>query len=194
MGVPPVITGWGYPLPIRTGWGTPLHWDWMGVPPPLPPLPPPPIMRQSSRASTCIAEGRYASCVHAGGLSCFVEISLIVFIKGNASLSHHRSSISTNKFNFTAKGYLSLNCNFSKEALLFQHEAVYQIYKEFTFRVNSLGLLQGQMPWKTSFTLIICYIGVQILKGKKQDVGTQLLVKLGRSQFVLHYLAAFTLF
>ena len=79
-GVPP--TWDGVPSPDLR-WGTPLTWDgvppWpeMGYPPTwdgVPPLSryPPPL--HSSIASTCYVAGRCASCVHAGGLSCFLDI------------------------------------------------------------------------------------------------------------------------
>ena len=72
-GVPPVEEWKGYPLSKKDGVPPPIQ-DWMGYPsiarldgvtPPLP-------IRQSSIASTCYAAGRYVSCVHAGGLSCYV--------------------------------------------------------------------------------------------------------------------------
>ena len=73
MGVPPIGTGWGYPLPgmdvgtpIGTGWGK-SHQDWIvgtprtgwGTPTPIGtgwgyPFP---VRRQSSRASNCYAAG-----------------------------------------------------------------------------------------------------------------------------------------
>ena len=72
----------GYPLsgrmghPLSARWGYPPCQDWMWVPTPRPPtLPPPSVRRQSSRASTCYAGARYASCVHAGGLSCLKQFN-----------------------------------------------------------------------------------------------------------------------
>ena len=47
MGVPQVRTGWGYPSNVRTGWGTPIR-------------------KQSGHL---LRSGRYASCIHAVGLS-----------------------------------------------------------------------------------------------------------------------------
>ena len=59
MGYPHL--GW-VPPPARTGWGTPPPGqDWMG-------LPFPPYTEQHSHL---LHGGWYASCVHAGGLSCF---------------------------------------------------------------------------------------------------------------------------
>ena len=61
----PGLAGGGYPIPGLAGGGVPhpQTWDWV---PPLdlgPGTPPPEHL---------IRGGRYASCVHAGGLSCFL--------------------------------------------------------------------------------------------------------------------------
>ena len=60
-GYSPVVTGWGY-CPsslIRTRWSHP-RWDWMGVP-----------LLIRTGWGYLIRGGRNASCVHAGGLSCY---------------------------------------------------------------------------------------------------------------------------
>ena len=96
MGVPLVRTGWGYspsgldggnppsgldgvPLPpIRTGWGNPWSRLDGGTPSPIRTgrgtLPPPPKTEQKSEHLLC--GRRYASCVHAGGLSCSFDLDL----------------------------------------------------------------------------------------------------------------------
>ena len=56
-GVPHPRSGWWGVPPTMTGWGTSPHHDWMGYPP-----------KQHSEHLLC--GGRYASCVHVGGLSC----------------------------------------------------------------------------------------------------------------------------
>ena len=67
-GVPPCQKIWWVPPPHQeTGWGyVPPLGDWMGYT-----LSPPPqeIEQQSEHLLPC---KRYASCVHAGGLSCFI--------------------------------------------------------------------------------------------------------------------------
>ena len=51
---PSVETGWGYPpTPSKSGWGTP-----------------PPRQETDQHREHLLRGGRYASCVHAGGLSC----------------------------------------------------------------------------------------------------------------------------
>ena len=67
---------------VHSQGGTPVPgsfpgvWAGTGVPPPphrlrlrYPPSP-----RQYRRASTCLCSGEYASCCHAGGLSCYVVL------------------------------------------------------------------------------------------------------------------------
>ena len=109
----------------------------------------------------------------------FVEISPGVFIKDDASLSHHRSSISTNKFNFTVKSSLCSSHWF------FIDFKVITNYKEFLICCRAKSFQKSLLYLKLSD------IGVQ-LKGKKQETGTA--GEIGTSLFVLHYLAAFTLF
>ena len=63
-GVHPVRTGWGYPTLGLDG-GTPPHQvrtGWRTAPPPGP----------GDRETEQLCAGRYASCVHAGGLSCWI--------------------------------------------------------------------------------------------------------------------------
>ena len=87
MGYHPPEPGTGYPpdqgwgIPLDLGWGTPQTWD--RVPPgPVPPgqgipsrpgmgypHPPPPELGHNEHL---LRGGRYASCVHAGGLSCLI--------------------------------------------------------------------------------------------------------------------------
>ena len=58
--VPPVRTGWGYPL-IGTGWGyTPIRTGWRL----------PPNQETEQQNEHLLHGGRYVSYVHAGGLSC----------------------------------------------------------------------------------------------------------------------------
>ena len=57
MGYPPDL-GWGTP----PGWGTHLTWD--GVPP-----------QTEQHSEHLLRGGRYASCVHAGGLSCLLILN-----------------------------------------------------------------------------------------------------------------------
>ena len=82
----PVRSGWGYPSPTRDGvypiwtWdGVHLIWTWSwdGVPPDLDlgwGTRPPPSLGQQKEYS--LRGGRFASCVHAGGLSCINNISV----------------------------------------------------------------------------------------------------------------------
>ena len=71
-GVPPTSkTGWGTPSPparskIRTG-GTPPRPRLDGVPPPT-------HQESEQHSEYSLHGGRYASCVHAGGLSCWLNI------------------------------------------------------------------------------------------------------------------------
>ena len=58
MGVPPIGTEWGYPLSGLDG--VPPLSGLDGVPPP----------RQEQQSQHLPRSGRYASCVHVGGLSC----------------------------------------------------------------------------------------------------------------------------
>ena len=71
----------GVPPPVRTGWAPPPHQDWMGYPPP----------RQDTdqHSEHLLHGGRHASCVHAGGLSCFYLLALfqILYLIINPSLS-----------------------------------------------------------------------------------------------------------
>ena len=86
----------GYPPPIGTGWGTPMGtvrgtptpcWDWMGVPPVgtgwatpllgLDGVPPLPHQETEQQSELLLRGGRYASCVHAGGISCYTHISIL---------------------------------------------------------------------------------------------------------------------
>ena len=96
----------GYPPPIRTGWGPP-SWDWVGYPPiktgwgtpqlrldggtPLP---------SGDRGTEQLRGGWYASCVHAGGLSCsftFVKKKVpIYFIGCVIHDSHHLQPVINN--------------------------------------------------------------------------------------------------
>ena len=75
--------GWGMPL-SRTGWGTSPPGPGMGYPPPNPPPSrtgwgtlhlgwgnPPPHQETEQHSEHLLSGRRYASCVHAGGLSCF---------------------------------------------------------------------------------------------------------------------------
>ena len=58
MGTPPPIrTGWGYTPPIRTGW-----------------VSPPPPWETEQQSKYLLRGERYASCVNAGGFSCFSQI------------------------------------------------------------------------------------------------------------------------
>ena len=94
-GVPHPRSGWWYPIPgldgggvphPRSGWwgGTPSQvWmvggypparsEWWGVPPTMTGwgTPPPPPHQHSKHL---LFGGRYASCVHAGGLPCWISI------------------------------------------------------------------------------------------------------------------------
>ena len=54
---PPISTGWGYPLP------PPPCWQWMVIPPS-------PYQETEQQTEFLLHGGRYASCFHAGGLSC----------------------------------------------------------------------------------------------------------------------------
>ena len=75
-------SSWGYPLPgpdlglgtppYRTGWGT--HCARLdGVPPHRPRLMGyPPCQETEQHSEHLLRGGRYASCVHAGGLSCLI--------------------------------------------------------------------------------------------------------------------------
>ena len=86
-GVPSQVRTWGYPCwgdtpplvtPIGPGWGYPTSCSpprrtWPGGPHPRYPPPPPPGPGWGGGHPTSgglIRRGRYASCVHAGGLSC----------------------------------------------------------------------------------------------------------------------------
>ena len=65
-GTPPTRSGWGTTPDL--GWGTPLPDLGWGTPADLGPGPPLPPDQHSEHL---IRGGRYASCVHAGGLSCY---------------------------------------------------------------------------------------------------------------------------
>ena len=69
MGVPHIRTGWGYPLSGLDGIPPPLGLDggtpWSG----LDEGAQPPVMIEQQSEHLLRGE-RYASCVHAGGLSC----------------------------------------------------------------------------------------------------------------------------
>ena len=56
-------TGWWFP-PIETEWGTPPVQDWMGYPPYSP------HQETDQHSEHLLCAGWYASCIHAGGLSC----------------------------------------------------------------------------------------------------------------------------
>ena len=60
-GVPHPRSRWRGVPPSRTKWGNP----------PPPPMPPPPAVRRQQHSEHLLRDGRYASCVHAGWLSCF---------------------------------------------------------------------------------------------------------------------------
>ena len=89
-GVPhPADGGRGYPIP-GLGGGTPSK-DWIPHPvsdgvPPYPGLDGVPPIRRQQHSEQLLRGGRYASCVHAGGLSCF-EIGF------NSIKSFHRSCL-----------------------------------------------------------------------------------------------------
>ena len=59
---PPLQDWWGSPSLSKTGFGTPLQ-DWMGYPLP------------HQQSEHLLRGGRCASCVHAGGLSCYFQIN-----------------------------------------------------------------------------------------------------------------------
>ena len=74
--VPPsqVRMGSPHPPPHLGGvpgqdWGRTVPWDWMG-------LPPPPGRETEQHSEHLLHSGRYASCVHAGGLSCHLCIQI----------------------------------------------------------------------------------------------------------------------
>ena len=73
VGVPHPADGWGSPQPSsqwggalyplsKIGWDTPIQ-DWMGYPPPR--------QETDQQSEHMLRSGRYASCVHTGGLSCY---------------------------------------------------------------------------------------------------------------------------
>ena len=66
--LPQSRSGWGEGVPPIQGWGTPLARSGRGFPPPngVPPW-------IGQQMEYLIRRGRYASCVHAGGLSCFLN-------------------------------------------------------------------------------------------------------------------------
>ena len=73
-GVTPILPDkrvpWGTPL-VKTGWGTPPpRQDWMGVSFT-------PLYRQTEQ----LRGGQYASCVHAGGLSCLLMLFYFPFVQ-----------------------------------------------------------------------------------------------------------------
>ena len=79
-GTPLLGLGLGRPPPIETRWWYSPHWDWMGYPPP----PswtgsgnPPPPTETEQQSEYLLHGGRYASCVHAGGLS---SLNLILIL------------------------------------------------------------------------------------------------------------------
>ena len=53
----------GYPGQASMGYPPP-HWNWMGVPP---------SPKTEQQSEYLLRDGQYASCVHAGGLSCCVK-------------------------------------------------------------------------------------------------------------------------
>ena len=116
-GTPVLAGGGGTPARVPNDRGTPLAWtglgDW-GTPPPqsgqdwgAPARPPPPPAartglgsprRQNSTASTCYAAGGDASCVQAGGLSCFLSMSQVAI--SNLYLKRTGSQINNDKYSF----------------------------------------------------------------------------------------------
>ena len=68
----------GYPPPSRPGWGTPHHHGWMWYPLPWLHVVPPPMTAWGTsphqHSEHFLRGGRYASCVHTGGLSCYKNI------------------------------------------------------------------------------------------------------------------------
>ena len=64
--ISPSRIGWGYLL-VRTGWGYLPYWDWIGFPPPS--------LETPQQGEHLLRSRRYASCVHAGGLSCLILLS-----------------------------------------------------------------------------------------------------------------------
>ena len=71
---PPVRTGWGYPPP-------PSELD-EGIPPPTHPC-----QETEQQSQYLLRGGRYASCVHAGGLSCLIYILFLLFSQKRKSSS-----------------------------------------------------------------------------------------------------------
>ena len=65
----------GVPSPVGTRWGSPC-WNWTGVAPPprlgldVSKKKPCPGQETEQQSEHLLQGGRYASCVHAGGLSC----------------------------------------------------------------------------------------------------------------------------
>ena len=80
LGVPKWLVAGPFPDPLDQGWGTPPPSQlkmggtpWWGYPLPRPGMgyPPPPRPGIGQQMEYLIHRGRYASCVHAGGFSCF---------------------------------------------------------------------------------------------------------------------------
>ena len=69
-GTPTIKTWLGYPP--TPGWATP--WTWDGVPPPRPGMGYHPLPTRQQHSEHFLCGRRYASCVHAGGLSCYMSI------------------------------------------------------------------------------------------------------------------------
>ena len=81
--------------------GVPPCWDWMGVPPP-----PPPNQETEQQSKHLLRGGRYASWIHAGGLSWLKKVSVI-----DAKQDTGGAEKFSDKFGYIALGSLLVALN-----------------------------------------------------------------------------------
>ena len=91
---PNIGTGYGYPPPVRTGWGYPPS-GLDGCTP---------HQKTEQQSEHLIHSGRYASCIHAGGLSYLYNFLRIASVR-NCCCQIRKLTKATNFVFFTCQGY-----------------------------------------------------------------------------------------